>query len=38
MLTVNIEAFPVLETARLVLRQVQAEDSERLFEIRNHPM
>ncbi len=37
MLTINLDTFPHLETSRLALRQVQVEDAERLFQIRNHP-
>lgn len=38
MLTIDLPAFPVLTTERLVLRQLRASDAERMFAMRSDPL
>ena len=35
MLTFNFDTFPIIETQRLILRQVRATDVDEIFQLRN---
>jgi ribosomal-protein-alanine N-acetyltransferase len=37
MMTINFTPFPVLETERLLLRRLNADDAQSIFELRSNP-